>query len=703
MDRISILAMRMICASALMYWGAAFGASVSERPYEEGSARFYKGLPAPGSPAGTPAPPPWVEPSALQSAVPDGLSDSPAIVKVTPASESIGLYKTLVVAIDLSTAYNNPFDPVDIRVDMLVKVPSGEDILQPCFFRSGASGNSRWEARFAPRKLGAHTYTISVIRQGATETSETFTVQSGQSDSPGFLHMDPDSWWGFRFDNGKRFRGVGENFGWEGGKYNFRNTLPLLKANKVNFIRTWEGPGRFGLEHFQQFNRYNTAVADKIDTVMQLAEENGIHVMAAFDPHIYYYTKADYWAPGIIRWNENPYKTDRGGPCAAPACFFTNAAAKAAYKNRLRYTVARWGSSTHLAVWEFWNEVDHLVASEGVTTAMLGSWHAEMSEYLRTLDPYDHIITSSLSHNDYREMWGLAGIEFTQRHLYGSSDGLAGTFAQYENNYRKPFVSGEFSLHWTGTTAATPVAFEREVHMALWRGMFMQSPILPMTWWWDFHADQGDYFHFARARDMVEKMVEGDGKLERAALAASPELEALAAKTPLGAFAWVRNKQGGTVNGTSITLNGIANLNYDVRTFDTWTGVWGAAQAHAAANGTLKVNLPTLGADKDMGLWLQARIPVAARPGRIDAGLTLSSVKQQDRRLEIALTSAEGKAIALTLVDVTGRIAFQTTLEPGRAGASLVHVVELPALRSGLYVLGLVQGGARLRRPLVLP
>jgi hypothetical protein len=635
--------------------------------------------------------------------VPDGLGAGQAILKVTPASESVGRYKTLYVGIDLSTAYNNPFDAADIKVDMKVKGPSGEEIIQPCFWKSGTSGNSKWEARFAPRKLGAHSYTIVVTRQGASEESEAFALTAVESNSDGFLHMDTESWWGFRFDSGKRFRGVGENFGWEGGKYTFANTMPLFKQNKVNFVRTWEGPGRFGLEHFQQFNRYNTAVADKIDTVMRLAEENGVYIMAAFDPHIYYYTKADYWAPGIIRWNENPYKTDRGGPCGNPACFFTNAAAKAAYKNRLRYTVARWGSNPYVAVWEFWNEVDHLVLGEGVTTGNLGAWHAEMADYLRALDPYKHVISTSLSHNDYREVWSAANIEFSQRHLYGATDGLGNTFAQYENNYKKPFVSGEFSLHWTGTNAASPAAFERELHMALWRGMFLQTPILPMTWWWDFHADQGDYFHFARARDMVEKMVEGEGKLERTPFAASGELEAMAAKTPIGAFAWVRNKTGGTVNGSSITLNGLQNLTYDVRTYDTWTGAWGSPAALAASNGSLKVNLPSLGADKDMAVWLQARIPVAVRPGRVESGLALSGVKQQGSRLEIALTSAEAGPIALTLADVSGRIAWKASLSPGHAGSNLTHSIDLPRLQGGVYVLGLAQGGASLRRPLVLP
>lgn len=692
------------------------GGTRAESQYGEGSEKYPKG------PFGPVSPPPAEEAPGIQATEPASVdparpavesapAGSPlakpgaAIIKVTPSAASVGRYKTLSVAIELNTPYSNPFDQEDIKVDMRLTGPAGEAIVQPCFYKSGTSANSAWEARFAPRRTGAFAFRIAVIRGGATEESGEFRFQADESASDGFLHMDPDSWYGLRFDSGRRFRGVGENFGWEGGNYNFRNTLPLLKSNKVNFIRTWEGPGRFGLEHNQGFNRYSSAVADKIDTVMQLAEQNGIYIMAAFDPHIYYATKADYWAPGIIRWNENPYSTSHGGPCAKPSEFFTNAKAKAAYRNRLRYTVARWGSNPYAAVWEFWNEVDHLVAGEGVTTASLGEWHKEMSAYLRSIDPNSHVITTSLSHNDYKEIWSLPGIEFSQRHLYGGTDGLPGTFSQYENSYKKPFVSGEFSLHWTGTTATTPAAYERELHMALFRGMFLQTPILPMTWWWDFHADQGDYFHFARAADMVSRMVDGDGKLEKLAFSAGGELEVMALKGPLGSFLWVRNKQNYAVNGASVTLNGVAELTYDVRAYDTWTGVFSAPQTQPAAGGSLKVTLPNLGADKEAAYWLAARIPVQAdsRYSKAGSRLTLSRIRQEGNRLEIALAGADGAPVSITLSDLRGRVLFRRRLEARAvSGPILDHSVILPGLVTGIHVLGIEQGGAALRRPIFL-
>src|SRR5262249_2160642 len=159
----------------------------------------------------------------------------------------------------------------------------------------------------------------------------------------GFLHISPTSSYDFVFDSGKRFRGVGENYGWETDKYKFADMLPRLKSNQVNFIRTWEGPGRYALQEGQPLSRFDSAVADKLDQVMKLADDNGIYFMTVFDPAIYYFTQPDYW-DGSIHWVKNPFSTDLGGPCAKPVDFFTNETAKRHYRNKLRYTVARWGA-----------------------------------------------------------------------------------------------------------------------------------------------------------------------------------------------------------------------------------------------------------------------------------------------------------------------------------------------------------------------
>ena len=53
----------------------------------------------------------------------------------------------------------------------------------------------------------------------------------------------------------------------------------------------------------------------------------------------------------------------------------------------LRYAVARWGYSTAVAAWEYWNEMDPGLPTDKFYTAL--------GEYLAREDPYGHLRTTS--------------------------------------------------------------------------------------------------------------------------------------------------------------------------------------------------------------------------------------------------------------------------------------------------------------------
>jgi Cellulase (glycosyl hydrolase family 5)/Domain of unknown function (DUF5060) len=524
---------------------------------------------------------------------------------LTASATSVGVYDMLVATFHSSIAYQNPFDQDDIKVDLVAAAPDGASVIMPAFFKSGSSGDATWEVHFTPQQLGRYKLRAHVSHAGSTEQSDQLTLDVTASALDGFLHMSPTSAYNLVFDSGKRFRGVGENYGWETDKYKFADMLPRLKQSKVNFIRTWEGPGRYLLQHGQALSHFNDAVATKLDQVMQLAHDNGIYVMSTLEPAIYYLTTPN-GGDANVQWSANPFSTAKGGPCAKTADFFTDATAKRHYKNKLRYAVARWGADPQLAVWELWNEYDHLVEQLAVPTAAIAAWHQEMARYLRQTDPYGRIITTSLSHNDYADLWRLPEMQFSQRHLYGSTESLATTLGGYETKYQKPFVSGEFSLDWKWPQMHPASEYGRELHLGLWRGMFAPTPILPMTWWWDFHADNNQYFHFEHASTMAAKTAEGPGPLEPQAVTASGGVEVLALKSPSGRFVWLHNKGGAVINGASVTLTDLPAAAFAVRSFNTWNGAWGDAVSLAASGGSLRLDLPTLAGDADMAYWLAA-------------------------------------------------------------------------------------------------
>lgn len=524
---------------------------------------------------------------------------------LTASAASLGIYEQLRVTFHSSIAFQNPFDQDDIKVDLVAKAPDGTSIVMPAFFDSGSSGAAQWEARFTPRQQGRYRYRAQVTHAGVTVESDQLTLDVTASTLDGFLHLSKASAYDLVFDSGRRFRGVGENYGWETDKYKFADMLPRLRQSKVNFIRTWEGPGRYLLQHGQPLSRFDSVVASKLDQVMQLAKDNDIYVMSTLEPAIYYLTTPN-GGDANVQWAANPFSSAKGGPCAKTADFFTDPAARRHYKNKLRYAIARWGADPHLAIWEMWNEYDHLVEQLQVPTSAIAAWHQEMGGYLHATDPYDRIVTTSLSHNDYADLWSLPEMQFTQRHLYGSTETLAGTVGGYETKYQKPFVSGEFSLDWRWPQMHPASEYGRELHLGLWRGMFAPTPILPMTWWWDFHADNNQYFHFEHASTMASKTAEGAGPLSPQAITATNGLEALALQSPSGRFVWLHNKGNTSANGASFTLTELPAATFTARSFNPWTGAWGEPAMLTPSSGSLKVALPTLSSDADLAYWLAA-------------------------------------------------------------------------------------------------
>jgi len=70
---------------------------------------------------------------------------------------------SLTIKINLKHPFKNPYDPEDIRMDAIINTPKGEFLTLPCFYKTGTSQNSKWEARFIAMQPGSHSYYIQAI------------------------------------------------------------------------------------------------------------------------------------------------------------------------------------------------------------------------------------------------------------------------------------------------------------------------------------------------------------------------------------------------------------------------------------------------------------------------------------------------------------------------------------------------------------
>lgn len=434
------------------------------------------------------------------------------------------LYAKTEFDITLTADWQNPYLQEDVALNMVLHTPSGKKLVLPCYYESGESGvASLWKARFAPQEKGKYTYAFEFSKAGSVVThSKEGAFISLASGKNGFLH--PKNNWEFQFDNGKPFRGIGENIGWESRKsddskffrelqqkpkYDYEYMLPSLAAHGGNFFRTWVCNFNLPLDWHRNFNNmryepsdayYNPSAIKKIDRMFNLCDSLGLYVMLTLGPG-----------------NYSP-RDGRFSPTAAD--FFVNPKSAERYKNRLRYFVARWGYSTSIGAWEFFNEVDNVQfgnKNKPISTDSIVNWHGEMSTYLKSIDPYNHLITTSISHRDLKGMNDLPHLDFNQKHIYKNTASIPQNIDQYEKNFNKPYVIGEYSYEWDWYKNFDDFApeMDSDYKRGLWYGLFASTPILPMSWWWEYFDNRKTDEYLKKIRTISDKMLAaGKGKFE---------------------------------------------------------------------------------------------------------------------------------------------------------------------------------------------
>ncbi len=445
-----------------------------------------------------------------------------AIGRVEPSARQVAQFGRLELAVDLRATYDNPYDPDDVRLDAMFTTPSGKQLAVPGFFlvkhrrevRDGnetmtAEDNGTWKVRFAPRETGAYRWKLKLKdRTGEIEGGEG-TFQAVASESPGFIRKSAADPHYLAFDNGQGYFAIGHNL----PIYHTTGQLGVEAMKKFaaageNFNRWWMSSQGLGIEWMQKLGWYRQDVAARIDTVLDLAEDLGLYYMMCMDTH------QDFREGG---WKKNPFNAANGGPCASPADWFTNQEARKLYRNRLRYTVARWGYSPHVLCWEFGNEFEGWANSPNEIKL---PWHKEMADYLRGIDPFGHLITTSFwGHTGPEEFWKLENIDIVQTHCYTNNDGNVAEqvrrfcLHQWER-FEKPHVFGEFGIR-SHTTTADKDPEGWAIHNSLWAGLFSFSAGGPMPWWHEQYIDKLDlYFHFTALANFTRELPLGTARWE---------------------------------------------------------------------------------------------------------------------------------------------------------------------------------------------
>ena len=504
--------------------------------------------------------------------------------------------------IKLSAPFTNPYDQKEIQLDIVLTAPSGNPVVVPCYYNSGDSTSSTWKARFAPRETGKYVYHFSLSAKNHFNESSAGTFIAIKGTKQGFLHKN--DLYTFRFDNGDLFRGIGENVGWEARqfenpKYTYDLLLPPLAKNGANFFRTWMCPWNLPIENKISGNlkRYantteyfNPGGIKRMEELLHLADSLHMYIMLTLDMN-------------SGNWRNSPYNQVNGGPVKTWPEFFNSQAAMDKYKNKLRYIVARWGYSTNIAAWEFFNEIDNGIFTRGDSIIIphinVTNWHDEMARYLKDTDPYKHLITTSISHRDIAGLNSIAYIDFNQKHIYKHTEKIPAIYPDYIQTYGKPYVVGEFGYRWEDANPKYAVGADYDYKRGLWFGLFSPTPILPMSWWWEFFHEENMEPYFRSVREISDQMLKaGNGKFEQVEVSAGL-LHAQAVKCGNKYFLYLLNESDDPLN-TNILIPVGDHKNFTALSFTPTNRVYHKILNFKVSNGDLKLDKITLNGKQDM-------------------------------------------------------------------------------------------------------
>jgi hypothetical protein len=432
-------------------------------------------------------------------------------VEQMPPGGTVATFSRVEWRIDPGRIYDNPFDPAQVSVDGLFTDPDGKTLTLPAFWewpgdttgtagRKGAgavagvtAGAGTFVLRFAAPRAGNWALVVQVTDANGRRTSgrQSFSVTTGSK--RGFVRRAGNNRY-FRFDSGDSYFPVGLNLAWSSDgppQEWFPAVFATLVQNGGNFARVWMCNPQVMLESSKTgLGRYDLQSAALFDTVLNAADRNGIEVMLCFMNHREL-LNSDMWGPG--QWPGFPYNAANGGPATRPGDFFSDARARKFFKARLRYIVARYTAYTSLGFWEIFNE------QELTRVPVSVDWNAEITGYLRQIDPYQHLITTSAGVG--AGVWKLPEMELTQSHLYGDGTQIdvilpAVAAAQSHRQFGKPHLIGEMGISYKGPdTAFDPSGKGTSFHNGLWAGMFSGSAGTCMYWWWDNFIEPKNLWH----------------------------------------------------------------------------------------------------------------------------------------------------------------------------------------------------------------
>ncbi|GMU23492.1 MAG: hypothetical protein AMXMBFR13_35700 [Phycisphaerae bacterium] len=532
------------------------------------------------------------------------------ITSVSVNSSTVGLYELFEVRFNLNQDYANEFDPDQIDVVMTFTGPSAVQRQIPCYWTNQSPA---WRARIAPLETGAHTCVIYASDSLGRSDTHTVNFTATTSSSKGFIKRDTRNPYYLAFSNGSPYTPIGHNLCWQFRSGFYDDYLTNMGLHGENWSRLWLCDFGQGIEwgHDQEpeymgLGTYSQSNCVQLEWMLDYALQRGIYYQLCLDS----FTAWNH--DTFASWDVNKYNTANGGMCSIPIAVFSNAAAKELYKQRYRYLVARFAWHPGVLAWEFWNEAD-AIGSGGPweytyhqNRTVAAAWHAEMGAYIKSIDPYQHLITTSFVYpfqeaDLYPEIWNLPEMDLVNLHQYDINVPVSHSdMILAARQFNKPIIFGEGNMSPVGQNQESMDPGGGTLHTQNWAGLVMEAGTV-MSWWWDGYIHDDNLYHrwdgvvaFAQGEDWAPLNM---APIQVTRLTGPTNMKYYGSATTDHAILWIHNLTGGQVTDLSFNLPQVTVNSVQAEWWNTGNGTVIQTTTVTRQGGVLTFSSPAISGD----------------------------------------------------------------------------------------------------------
>lgn len=311
-------------------------------------------------------------------------------------------------------------------------------------------------------------------------------------------------------ESGEMFFPIGMNLAWVNldvmratDHEKYVGWMNQVAASGGNYVQLSMVAFTYGIE-WEELGNYTTRMKNawELDQLIDMAHEKNIYVnmlMIIHDEMM----DVNGWNNNST-WKHNPYnqvKNNGKTKAAKPEDFFTDEVCKAAFKNRLRYILARYGYSVNIPVFELLSEVDNAMqgynegGADGVRRRKaMKTWFVEMKDYIeKELGHAEKMVSVSYTQGDQVDDLTnsvFADADVVLLHFYGRDKFTnynqrakhVSTALTHRATFNKPVILDEMgAVVFPSLDKCTDITF----HNNLWATAFMGCFGSGQNWWWD--------------------------------------------------------------------------------------------------------------------------------------------------------------------------------------------------------------------------